>query len=113
MQREVRYQADEDTEPTFIRTLTTFTIPEAAEALGRSLANFRRWVNGELIPLPVLKDTSRGYYCYTREELLIIGRILTEHEREFSYFCAKHEAVSHRIHQTVMGYREQLFDIEQ
>lgn len=92
--------------------METYTIPEAAAAMGRSLANFRRWVNGELIPLPVLKETGRGYYCYSREELRILSRILADHEREFSYFCAKHEAVSTRMHQSIMGYRAELFNIE-
>lgn len=93
--------------------MQTYTIREASEALGKSLANFRRWVNHELIPLPVFKDTARSYYCYTKEELQIIARILAEHEREFTYFCAKHETVSNQIHQSIMGYRARLMGVDQ
>lgn len=92
-----------------VRTLETYTITEAAEALGRSIANFRRWVTGELIPAPFLKDTTRGNYCYCAEELRILLRILVEHERDYVYFGAKHVTVSNRMHQSIMGFRDITF----
>jgi hypothetical protein len=88
-----------------VRSLITFTIPEAAEALGKSLPNFRRWITTELIPPPYLKDASRGHYCYCIGELQILARILAAHEREYAYFCAKHETVSNQMHQMIGGFR--------
>lgn len=88
-----------------VRMLGTYTIPDAALALGKSVPNFRRWINNGLIPAPYLKDRERGYFCFCTEELRIIGRILAEHEREFAYFCAAHEVTSNTIHQAIVGYR--------
>lgn len=92
-----------------VRILDTYTIPEAAKALGKSEANFRRWITNDLIPSPYLKDRERSYYCYCVEELLIMARILAIHEREFVYFCAQHEMTSNQIHQQIHGYRATTF----
>lgn len=89
--------------------MDTYTIPEAAVALGKSVPNFRRWVTGDLIPAPFLKDRERGYYCYSAEELRIIARVLHQHEQEFAYFCFKHETTSNVVHQSIMGYRNMHF----
>lgn len=88
-----------------VRMLGTYTIPDAALALGKSVPNFRRWINNGLIPAPYLKDRERGHFCFCTEELRIIARILAEHERDFAYFCAAHEVTSNQIHQSILGYR--------
>lgn len=89
--------------------LETFNIVEAGAAMGRSSPVFRRWVNGDLIPKPMLRDTTRQHYFYCRDELEIMARIIAEHEKEFAYFCASHEATSHKIHQAIHGYRDVTF----
>ena len=86
--------------------LRTFNITEAAEALGRSLPNFRRWVNNEMIPEPVLRETTRRLFCYSGGELQLIAQVLARHEQEFSYFCEKHTQVVEEIAQAIHGYRD-------
>lgn len=91
------------------RMLETFSLIEAATTIGKSHANFRRWVHGDLVPKPVLCDTLRGHYMYCREELQIIFDILTEHEKEYAYLSPKHERTVNEIHQRIMGYRDITF----
>lgn len=89
--------------------MESYTIPEAADAMGRSEANFRRWIDQGLIPAPYLKESVRQHLCYCRGELDILLRILIEHEREYRYFGAQHEQVSHRMFQNIMGFRDITF----
>lgn len=83
----------------------TFTLPEAAKALGRAELTFKRWIYDGLIPDPILKETMRGHKLYSVGELQVIARILAEHERDYSYFTSKHEETSNRIWQMVTGFR--------
>lgn len=78
---------------------------EAAEALSRTLLTLRRWVTEGMIPPPVLTDTTYGHVQYLRGELMVISRVLAEHEREFAYFRKEHVATQTRIHAGVEGYR--------
>lgn len=89
----------------------TYTVIEAAEALGRSIVNFRRWINNDLIPAPFLREqeSSRKLFCYCTEELQLIARYLAQHERDYSYFGEKHETVIHQIAQAIHGYRDMTF----
>jgi hypothetical protein len=86
-------------------TVESFTMPEAAEAMGKSLNTFRRWIADELIPGPYLNDTQSGYKVYSRGELDIIAESLQSHAQEFSYFRAEHTTVIHRINQRIQAYR--------
>lgn len=88
------------------RMLDSFTIPEAAAALGRSEPNFRRWLARELIPQPALLDASRGYLCYSLSELEIIAEELREHERTFQNLCETHTETIVRISQRIHGHRD-------
>ena len=88
------------------RMMETYTIPEAADALGRSLSNFRRWLQSELIPVPILSDTARATACYCVEELEIIIRELNAHEREFVSLCTSHHQTINRIAQAIHGFRD-------
>jgi hypothetical protein len=86
--------------------METYTIPEAADALGKSLSNFRRWLLNEWIPAPILSDTTRQVACFCVEELEILARVLATHERNFSYLCAQHTDVITNMSQLIHGYRD-------
>lgn len=86
-------------------TADTYTVPEAAHALGKSELTFKRWIAEDLIPEPILTDTVRGYKHYSVGELRVIARVLAEHEREFAYYTTKHEATKQRIMQGLEGFR--------
>lgn len=86
-------------------TVETYTIPEASEAMGKSLNTFRRWISCEMIPGPYLNDTQSGYKVYTRGELDIIAAALQQHAQEFSYFREDHSTVIHTINQRIQAYR--------
>jgi hypothetical protein len=83
----------------------TYTLPEAARALGKSELTFKRWVSEDLIPGPILVDTLRGYKNYSAGELTVLAQELARHEREFSYYTKQHTATRHRIFQRMQGYR--------
>jgi hypothetical protein len=82
-----------------------YTMKQAAEALGKTMLGFKRWVKEGLIPPPVLADTNRGYLHYSRGELEAIRVELVRHEQEFSYFTTKHTDTIHRVWSAVQRYR--------
>lgn len=86
--------------------METYTVPEAADALGRSLPNFRRWLSNEFIPPPVLTETTRNHACYCVEELEILAQELATHDRSFAYLCAAHTEVITRMSQRIHGLRD-------
>jgi len=87
--------------------IETFTIPEAAEAFGRSVATIRRWIESDKIPGPYLQDVSRGYRVYSRGELEVMARIIAQHEQEFNYLVSNHNPVVETLQQAVSAYRAQ------
>lgn len=89
----------------FPTTIECYTVPEAAKALGKSELTFKRWLDTDLIPAPVLRDTSRMYRQYSVGELRILAALLAEHEREFSYYAVAHTAMRERIMQGIFGFR--------
>ncbi len=91
------------------RLMEVYTIPQAADALGRSLPNFRRWLANDLLPPPILTETGRNHACYCTEELEIIARELAVHDREYAYFCAQHTETIIRIAQAIHGFRDEEF----
>ena len=86
-------------------TLIVYTVPKAAEALGKTTLTFKRWIKDQMIPPPVLQDTVHGYQHYSEGELELIARILAEHQREFDYFHATHTHTVERLWQAIDGYR--------
>lgn len=86
-------------------TARTYTLPEAAKALGRTELTFKKWLAEDMIPEPLLRDTIRNYRMYSEGELQAIANVLVEHEREFSYYTSKHEVTRHRIFQAVQAHR--------
>lgn len=88
-----------------LTTLETFTVVEAAEALGKSESQFRRWLDTDIMPQPYLQETTRGYRVYDRGELEQAARILARHAREFTYLGQAHQHVINDIHQHIHAYR--------
>lgn len=88
-------------------SVETFTVPEAAEAFGRSVATIRRWIDADKIPEPYLRDLSRGYLVYSVGELQTMARVIAEHEQEFNYLVSEHNQVIERLHQAVSAFRAQ------
>jgi len=83
----------------------TYTVPEAAKALGRSMLSLKKWINDGIIPPPVLQDTSKGFKQYSAGELEVIRRHVALHEREFAYLTNKHDVTIHTIWQAMQAYR--------
>lgn len=104
MRRGIRREVDNDDMDT-PAVVESYTVPEAAEAMGKSVNTFRRWVSDGLIPGPYLRDTQSGYRVYSRGELDIIAEALRVHALEFSYFRADHSTVIHQINQRIQAYR--------
>jgi hypothetical protein len=86
-------------------TVECFSLPEAAKALGKAELTLKRWVEDDLVPEPVLKDTTRGYRQYSVGELRVIAQVLVEHEQNYSYYAATHTITKERLYQAVFGYR--------
>ncbi len=85
----------------------SFSVPQAAAALGRSVITIRRWIESDKIPAPYLEDVQRHYLVYSVGELEVLARIIAQHEREFTYLASEHNDISLRIHQAIFGYRAQ------
>lgn len=73
-------------------SLESFSLAEAADALGRSLLTFRKWIAQNLVPSPVFADVVKGNFCYTLPEVEAIAAGLVEHERTFVYLGVSHRA---------------------
>ena len=86
-------------------SIETFTVPEAARALGRSEIGLKRWLTDGIIPPPILLDTVRRYRHYSAGELSVIARVLREHEDEFKYLTVKHTPTIHTLWQGIQAYR--------
>lgn len=99
-QREV--YTEEMDHPVYVET---FTVPEAARALGRSEIGLKRWLTDGIVPPPILLDTVRNYRHYSVGELSVIARVLREHEDEFKYLTVKHTPTIHTLWQGIQAYR--------
>ena len=86
-------------------TVEAYTLPEAARALGRTDLTFKRWLEEDMIPAPILRDTTKGYRQYSAGELQVIARVLQQHEQEFSYYATAHVHTREQIMQQMHGYR--------
>jgi len=82
-----------------------FSILEAAEALGKATITLRKWLADDLIPGPILKNTTRGFKYYSVGELELLAKILAEHEQNHKYFGVGNEETKHRIMQRIHAYR--------
>lgn len=87
--------------------LETFSVTQAAEALGRSVATIRRWVADDKMPAPYLQDVAKGHRVYSVGELQVVARIIGQHEREFAYLTTEHTHIVETLQQAVHAYRSQ------
>jgi predicted site-specific integrase-resolvase len=85
----------------------TYTITEAAAAIGVGVNTLRRWVDADKFPGPVLEETVHRYRVYSRGELEAAHRVLARHALSFSYLSSHDRHVIEDIHQAVHGYRAQ------
>jgi hypothetical protein len=84
----------------------TYTIGQAAEALGKSELTLKNWINDDLLPEPVLRDTVRSYRHYSVGELTVIARELAVHEEtEGSHYTPRHTYTRERLMQAVHAWR--------
>lgn len=87
----------------------SFTIPQAAEALGRSVATLRRWIEANKLPPPLYWETTRRVGVYSVGELQVIRQLLVEHEQEYTYLVDRYSDAVERVHQAVHAYRAEFF----
>ena len=83
----------------------TYTVPEAADALGRSLSTIRRWIEADKFPAPILRDAQRGYLLFSAGELSVAARLIHAHELEFSYMATGNTHIVETLHQAIHAYR--------
>jgi len=86
-------------------TIETFSVTEAAAALGKGVSTFRRWLREDLLPHPYLEETSTGYHYYSRGELEVVAAVLAQHGAHFVAVCRTHTEVWHTIQQRISAYR--------
>jgi hypothetical protein len=89
-------------------TVASFTVPEAARALGKTTARLRRWIADGIVPPPILR-AGRGHLCYEAGELAALAAQLAAHERDYAYLCAKHQPTIAALRQALATYRERAF----
>lgn len=83
----------------------SYTVPEAARALGKSYITLKRWVRDGLIPAPILRDAHRQHRLYGAGELQEVCRVLAQHGREFSYYAKMHETTRSELFAAVERHR--------
>lgn len=87
LNREVRYETTGYVE--------CYSIPKAAEALGRTELSIKKWLREGILPPPIWFDVDRGFKRYTVGELRTIASVIAQHEGNFVYISARHtETVS-------------------
>lgn len=86
-------------------SVEAFTIPRAAEALGRSHGTIRRWIAADKIPAPYLVDAATDHRVYSVGEMETIAGVLRVHEREFDYLSDANRHAIETLRQAVSAYR--------
>ena len=86
-------------------TIESFTVREAAEALGRSMSTLRRWIEDDKLPGPILEDTQYHYPLYSVGELEVIAREISRHEQEFVNLVTRHAHIVEQLQQAIFAYR--------
>ena len=89
-----------------VLVVESYTLRETAHALGRTLLTLRRWLKDQMIPNPVVVDTTYGHSQYIRGEVDVMAQVLAQHERQFKYFRKQHIAPQEAIYAGISGYRK-------
>lgn len=85
----------------------SYTITEAATAIGVAANTLRRWIDADKFPPPILEDVVTHTRLYSRGELDAAHRVLARHASSFSYLSTHDRHVIEAVHQAVHGYRAQ------
>lgn len=88
--------------------VATYTIPEAARALGKTELTLKKWIEEGMVPEPTLHDTARNYRQYAQPELEAIAAVLVLHAVEFSYYAKNHIGTRDRIFADVSRARRRV-----
>ena len=86
--------------------MDVFTLPESAKFLGKSIITFKRWINDNIIPPPILSCTSYNYMHYSLGELQSIVRILKEHEKNYEYLSTANDKTINQLWHDIEEYRK-------
>lgn len=86
-------------------SVESYSVPQAAAALGRPESTLRRWIEADKIPPPCLLSGTTKVYSYG--ELDVMARVIAQHEREFVYLVSEHTYIVETLHQAVHAYRSQ------
>lgn len=70
--------------------VSCFSVPKAAEALGRTELSIKKWIRDGILPPPIWRDVSRGFKRYTVGELQVIAAEIAKHESSFVYISVRH-----------------------
>ena len=110
VQRQAKLKVQAEVKEVYINatdsvSLPVYTIPKAAQALGKTQITFKRWIKDQMLPPPIFKDTVKGFNHYSEGELQLIADIMVEHFREYDYFHATHTHTVERLWQAIEGYR--------
>lgn len=90
-----------------VREIPAFTITSMGEPLGTTGVTVTRWVNGGMLPAPVL-ETTRGK-VYHSEEARLMVRIIGEHQRSFRQYRKEHTEIKDTLFSELRRLREALF----
>jgi hypothetical protein len=85
--------------------LETYTIPQAAEALGKSQITLKKWIDEALIPPPVLACGTYGYALYSVGELQLIAEFLKSYQQDRVYLSKTEASELESLRQRFEGYR--------
>lgn len=85
--------------------VSCYSVPEAAKALGRTPLTLKSWIASEMVPPPILADTTYGYMQYSKAELQSIAKVLHKHEKVFSYLLKTHTDTVNDIYRAVDSCR--------
>lgn len=93
--------------PDELYVVPSYSVPEAAMALGRTQLTLKRWIKDKLVPEPQLIGGNYNYRHYSEGELQSIAKVLVEHEQEYDYLHHTHTMTVNRIWQEVEAYRKE------
>lgn len=103
--RELVIEGLEETE-----VLESYTVKEAAEALGRTYLTVRSWIEKGILPEPFTKEVSRGFKNFTRFELDVVAEILADHETHSQYVSTANVELITDIQNCIRAVREGFLD---